>query len=78
MIDHMKRRSFLTGLAAMGVTYGMGASAGAVSAVGSGKQENLKITKVEILQITGNPQDASRRKLVLSIPMSIETLRLRA
>ena len=64
MIDRMKRRSFLTGLAAIGMTSGLGARAGASSAVGSGKQENLKITKVEILQITGNNK---RKVLYLKI-----------
>lgn len=68
MIDCMKRRSFLTGLAAMGVTSGLGARAGAIPAAdtagGLGKQESLKITKVEILQITGKNK---RRALYLKI-----------
>ena len=50
MIDRMKRRSFLTGLAAIGVFSSLSTRA---KAAGSDKQMELKITKVEILQITG-------------------------
>src|SRR4030042_4435529 len=67
MIDRMKRRSFLTGLAAMGVTSGLDARARIVSAVesaGSGRQGDLKITKIEILQITGKNK---RKVLYLKI-----------
>lgn len=59
MIDRIKRRSFLTGLAAIGVTSSVVARTG-VDAVGSGKQEKLKITKMEILQVTDN----NRRKVL--------------
>ncbi|MHC4205411.1 MAG: enolase C-terminal domain-like protein, partial [Planctomycetota bacterium] len=61
MIDRMKRRSFLTGLAAMGVTCGLGTRA---RAAGFDKQMKLKISKVEILQITGKNK---RRALYLKI-----------
>ena len=64
MIDRIKRRNFLTGLAAIGVTSGFSAHARAASAVGSAKQGDLKITKVEILQITGKNK---RRVLYLKI-----------
>lgn len=64
MIDRIKRRGFLTGLAAIGVTSNLGARAGAVSAIGSAKQENLTITKVEILQVTGKNK---RKVLYLKI-----------
>jgi L-alanine-DL-glutamate epimerase-like enolase superfamily enzyme len=57
MIDHMKRRSFLTGLAALGVAPHLGVSAEI-------KRANLKITKVEILQITGKNK---RKMLYLKI-----------
>ena len=67
MIDCIKRRSFLTGLAATGVTFGLGAHAEAVSAVGSGKQEDLKITKVEILRITGRN---GRKALYLKVHLT--------
>jgi L-alanine-DL-glutamate epimerase-like enolase superfamily enzyme len=57
MIDYMKRRSFLTGLAALGVAPHLGVSAEI-------KRANLKITKVEILQITGKNK---RKMLYLKI-----------
>ncbi|MHC4119328.1 MAG: enolase C-terminal domain-like protein [Planctomycetota bacterium] len=55
MVERMKRRSFLAGLAAVGAGSQFGARAQAV-AVGSGesaRNAGLKITKVEILQLTG-------------------------
>jgi len=64
MIDCMKRRSFIKGLAVLGITSGLSTNSGAVFAVGSAKQENLKITKVEILQITGKNK---RKALYLKI-----------
>jgi L-rhamnonate dehydratase len=64
MIDHIKRRNFLTGLAALGVTSGLVTRAGADSAVGSARQENLTITKVEVLQVTGKNK---RKVLYLKI-----------
>ena len=57
MVNHMKRRSFLTGLAALGVAPHLGVSAEI-------KRANLKITKVEILQITGKNK---RKMLYLKI-----------
>jgi hypothetical protein len=59
MVDRMKRRSFLASLAALGVAPGLGVRAQAVPAtdpvglVGAGGQVDLKITKVEVLQVTG-------------------------
>lgn len=64
MIDHIKRRSFLTGVAATGAILGLGTRTGAVFAVGLGTKENPKITKVEILQIIGNNK---RKVLYLKI-----------
>jgi L-rhamnonate dehydratase len=64
MTGHIKRRNFLTGLTALGVTTSLGAHVGAASAVGSGRQEKLKITKVEILQIIGKN---NRKVLYLKI-----------
>ncbi|MBC8472056.1 MAG: mandelate racemase [Planctomycetes bacterium] len=59
MIDYMKRRNFLTSLAALGVAPHLGACAEimpTINLIGTGSQSkrtNLKITKVEILRITG-------------------------
>ena len=70
MINYMKRRSFLTGLAAMGVASGLGARARAISAVGSAKeadppkQVDVRIAKVEILQLTGKNK---RKALYLKV-----------
>jgi L-rhamnonate dehydratase len=64
MIDRMKRRNFLTGLAALGMTSGLVTRAGADSAVGSARQENLTITKAEVLQVTGKNK---RKVLYLKI-----------
>jgi len=59
MLNHMKRRSFLTSLAALGVAPSLGSQlraalpatmAGSSAAAG---RSGLKITKVEILQVTG-------------------------
>jgi L-rhamnonate dehydratase len=64
MVERMKRRSFLTSLAALGVAPSLGACAEAVPAIspvgaaGQSKRGNLKITKVEILQVAGK----NRRK----------------
>ncbi|MDT8303858.1 MAG: enolase C-terminal domain-like protein [Sedimentisphaerales bacterium] len=57
MIDYMNRRSFLTGLAALGAAPHLGVGAEI-------KRVNLKITKVEILQITGKNK---RKMLYLKI-----------
>ena len=70
MVDHMKRRNFLTGIAALGVAPHLGACAEimpSANIIGTGsqsKQANLKITKVEILQITGKNK---RKMLYLKI-----------
>ena len=48
----------------MGVTCGLGAQAETAAAVGSARQENLKITKMEILQVTGKN---NRKVLYLKI-----------
>jgi len=64
MINRIKRRNFLKGLTAMGVTCGLGAQAETAAAVGSARQENLKITKMEILQVTGKN---NRKVLYLKI-----------
>ena len=55
MVERMKRRSFLAGLAAVGAgsQFGAAAQAVAVGSAGNGEPKDLKITKVEILQITG-------------------------
>ncbi|MCP4259230.1 MAG: mandelate racemase [Planctomycetes bacterium] len=66
----MKRRNFLTGIAALGVTPHLGACAEIIptsNLLGSGskrKPVNLKITKVDILQITGKNK---RKMLYLKI-----------
>jgi L-rhamnonate dehydratase len=59
MIDHMKRRSFLTSLAALGLAPSLSARAEGVHAtnpagsVDQSKRTDLKITKAEVLQVTG-------------------------
>lgn len=53
MIDHMKRRNFLATLAALGTVPATAMSAQARSTSGSGSRADVKITKAEILQITG-------------------------
>ena len=55
MVERIKRRSFLAGLAAAGAAGRLGAAAQAqtVGSAGDGKYKNLKIAKAEILQITG-------------------------
>jgi L-alanine-DL-glutamate epimerase-like enolase superfamily enzyme len=59
MVDHMKRRSFLASLAALGVAPSLsvhaeaGSAANPVGSVGPSRQADLKITKVEVLQVTG-------------------------
>ena len=55
MVERIRRRSFLAGLAAAGAAgrFGAAAQAQTVGSAGSGKYKNLKITKAEILQITG-------------------------
>lgn len=73
MVDRIKRRSFLTSLAALGVVPSLGAfpqgilrSAEVVptmeplGSLGQSKRVDLKITKVEILQVTGK----NRRKVL--------------
>ena len=80
MVDRMKRRSFLTSLAALGVVPSLGAfpqgilrSAEVVptmeplGALGQGKRADLKITKVEILQVTGKNK---RKVLYLKVNTS--------
>ncbi|MHC4727021.1 MAG: enolase-like domain-containing protein, partial [Planctomycetota bacterium] len=70
MINLMKRRNFLTSLAAIGVAPHLGACAEimpSINLIGSGSQRkpaNLKITKVQILQITGKNK---RKMLYLKI-----------
>jgi L-rhamnonate dehydratase len=70
MIKYMKRRNFLTSLAALGVAPHLGACAEIMpttNLIGTGsqsKQANLKISKVEILQITGKNK---RKMLYLKI-----------
>ena len=70
MVDHMKRRNFLTGLAALGVAPHLGACAEIMpttNLIGTGsqnKRSNLKITKVEILRIIGKNK---RKMLYLKI-----------
>ncbi len=53
MIEQMKRRRFLGNLATLGAAASLGASAQASHAGGSNRRTAVKITKVEILQITG-------------------------
>ncbi len=59
MVDCIKRRSFLTSLAALGVVPSLSAYAKVVPTIeplgyaGQSKRADLKITKVEILQVTG-------------------------
>jgi len=49
----MKRRSFLASLAAVGAAPYFGAHAQAAPAAGAAARANLKITNVEVLQVTG-------------------------
>ena len=57
MVDGIKRRSFLTGMTALGATHVLGPKVGIVpagAAVGSARLDQpvrLKISKVEILQV---------------------------
>jgi len=53
MMDRMKRRSFLASLAALGAAQGLHSPSQAGGAVATGTRANTKITKVEILQVTG-------------------------
>ena len=53
MVEQMKRRSFLAGVAAVGVGTQFADRAKAVGSAGGGGLGELKITKVEILQVTG-------------------------
>jgi L-rhamnonate dehydratase len=70
MVDRMKRRSFLTSLAALGVVPSLGACAEVVPTMeplgfaGQGKRADLKITKIEILQVTGKTK---RKVLYLKV-----------
>ncbi len=64
MIDCMRRRSFLTSLAALGVAPLMGAGAQVMGAAGRSGGADLKITKVEVLQVTGKNK---RKALYLKI-----------
>jgi L-alanine-DL-glutamate epimerase-like enolase superfamily enzyme len=70
MVDHMKRRSFLASLATLGVAPSLGARADVVpttDTVGSAsrrKQPDLRITKAEILQVTGKNK---RKALYLKV-----------
>ncbi len=56
MVERIRRRSFLAGLAAAGAAgrFGTGVQAQTVGSAGNGKCKNLKIAKAEILRITGN------------------------
>ena len=70
MVDGIKRRSFLTGMTALGATHVLGPKVGIVpagAAVGSARLDQpvrLKISKVEILQVTGKNK---RRALYLKV-----------
>ncbi len=66
MVDNIKRRSFLASLAAMGVAPQLGgpAQAATVGSGSMGKRADLKITKVEILRLTGKNK---RRALYLKL-----------
>ena len=75
MVDHIKRRSFLAGLAALGVVpeFGGSAQAGAVGSGGRTKRFDLRITKVEILQLTGKNK---RRALYLKLHTNADAVGL--
>ena len=60
----MKRRSFLTSLAALGMAPHLGAGAQVMAAAGRSGGADLKITKVEVLQVTGKNK---RKALYLKI-----------
>jgi L-alanine-DL-glutamate epimerase-like enolase superfamily enzyme len=60
----MKRRSFLTGLAALGTAPYLGARVEAVGAASAGAGASLKITNAEVLQVTGKNK---RKALYLKI-----------
>ncbi len=62
--DCMKRRSFLASLAALGATPYLGARAQAAPAASAGARTKLKITDVEVLQVTGKNK---RKALYLKI-----------
>ncbi|UCD56452.1 MAG: mandelate racemase, partial [Candidatus Hydrogenedentota bacterium] len=75
MVDHMKRRSFLAALAAAGVGSKIGGpgQAVAVGSGGNGRRGALKITKAEILQLTGKNK---RRALYLKLDTNQEVFGL--
>ena len=60
----MKRRSFLASLAALGAAPYLGAHAEAASAAGAAARASLKVTNVEVLQVTGKNK---RKALYLKI-----------
>lgn len=66
MVERMKRRSFLASLAVLGAAPRLGglAQAAPVGSAGGSKRGDLKITKVEILQLTGKNK---RRALYLKL-----------
>ena len=75
MVEQMKRRSFLAGLAAVGAgsQFSAGTQAMAVGSAGSGGIGDLKIAKVEILQVTGNDK---RKALYLKLHANDGTIGL--
>ena len=75
MVEQMKRRSFLAGLAAVGAgsQFSAGTQAMAVGSAGSGGIGDLKIAKVEILQVTGNNK---RKALYLKLHANDGTIGL--
>ena len=75
MVERIRRRSFLAGLAAVGAAgrFGAAAQAQTVGSAGSGKYKNLKITKAEILQITGKNK---RKALYLKLHANDGTIGL--
>jgi L-rhamnonate dehydratase len=65
MKERVERRRFLAGLCALGVASRVGPGAGVVACAGeSGRRENLKVTEVQVLQVTGK---SKRKALYLKI-----------
>jgi len=75
MAEQMRRRSFLASLAAVGAGSQLDARTQAMSvgSVGKGGRGDLKITKVEILQITGKNK---RKALYLKLHANDGTIGL--
>ena len=64
MMDRIERRSVLAGLAGLAAGGGLGGYEPAVASAGQGRRADVKVTKVDILQVTGKNK---RRALYLKV-----------